>query len=160
MSRYQSDRPEFHQPALSKLDRPEQETFRTRKTILVAEDDPDLRYVMMCSLQAMGYSVVTAGDAFLASTAFKSHGGIDLLLTDYDMPGRTGMELPRELTLLRPALPVMIITGSILEPGTLTEINARRWTYVSKPFHLLALDVTLQRELKVSKRSTEYSLLV
>ena len=150
MSRYQTDNAEPHQPVPTKHDWPEQEAFRTRKTILVAEDDPDLRYVMMCSLHAMGYSVVTAGDAFLASTAFKTHGGIDLLLTDFDMPGRTGMELARELTGLRPTLPVLIITGSILQAETLTEINTRHWTYVSKPCHLLALDLALQRELKVA----------
>lgn len=117
------------------------------KTVLLAEDDEDLRYVMECSLRAMGYDVVACADAQLASAAFHAHPAIDILLTDFEMPKRSGMELARELTTSCPALPVMIVTGSILSSAAMQEIHDRRWTYVSKPCRLSALESTLQEIL-------------
>lgn len=125
------------------------EISQVLKTILLAEDDEDLRYVMECSLRTMGYDVVACADAQLASTAFHTHPAIDILLTDFDMPGKSGLELARELTALCPALPVMILTGSVLAAATMQEIRDRRWTYVSKPCYLSALESNLQTMLMV-----------
>ena len=54
---------------------------RQSKTILLAEDDHDLRYVMECTFKAMGYQVVACADAQIASCAFRSRSTIDMLLT-------------------------------------------------------------------------------
>lgn len=131
----------------------EHNVFLPIKTILLAEDDPDLRYVMDCSLQAMGYRVVACADAQLASAAFHSHPTVDILLTDYEMPRRSGVELARELTTLDPSLPVIILTGSLLSAAIMQEIHDRRWTFVSKPCHLSALEVTLRQKLKLEQQS-------
>lgn len=118
------------------------------KTVLLAEDNDDLRYVMELSLRAMGYQVVACADAHLASAAFRSHPAIDLLMTDFEMPRRTGIELARELTALCPALRVMIVTGSLLPPSTMQEIHERQWTFVSKPCRLSALEITMKTMLR------------
>ena len=118
--------------------------FRILKTVLLVEDDDDLRYVMECSLKAMGYVVISCADAQLASTAFHRHPAIDILLTDFDMPGRSGVEFARELTTLRSSLPVVILTGSLLSETILDEIHDRQWTYVRKPCHFSALKSILQ----------------
>lgn len=126
------------------LSKTEMKVFQIRKTVLLAEDNDDLRYVMELSLRAMGYHVVACADAHLASMAFHSHPAIDLLMTDFEMPNKTGLELARELTVSSPALPVMIITGSLLPEATMQEIQERRWTYLSKPCHLTALESTMK----------------
>lgn len=133
------------------LDGPERKAPPALKTILLAEDDDDLRYVMECCLRSMGYVVVPCADAQLASTAFRSQPAIDVLLTDFDMPGKSGIELARELTALRPALPVVMVTGSLLSSDTMQELHDRRWTYVSKPCRLSALESILG-ELLVTER--------
>lgn len=125
----------------------EQEAFRPRKTVLLAEDNDDLRFVMECTLTAMGYLVVACADAYLAAAEFRSQRCIDVLLTDLEMPGRSGLELARELTGLRPSLPVVIITGSVLSANTLQDIHDRHWIYVSKPCHLTVLETTLRQLL-------------
>ena len=117
------------------------------KTVLLAEDNDDLRFVMECSLQTMGYRVIACADADLASTAFHVHPGVDILLTDFEMPRKTGLELARELTVLRPALPVMIVTGTVLPTATMQEIRERHWAYVSKPCYLSDLESAMQRLL-------------
>ena len=132
---------------IPELSETERKVFRILKTVLLAEDDDDLRYVMECSLHAMGYLVVACADADLASKAFDSHPNIDLLMTDFEMPRKSGLELARELTALCPALPVMIITGSLLPDTTMREIRERRWTYISKPCHLITLESTMEAML-------------
>jgi DNA-binding NtrC family response regulator len=114
----------------------------SQKTLLLAEDDEDLRLVMECSLSAMGYVVVACADAHLASAAFHAHV-IDALLTDYEMPGKTGLELARELTGLQPKLPVMVLTGSTLPAEMLQEIQDRQWVYMRKPSNISAVESTL-----------------
>lgn len=108
-------------------------------TVLLAEDDDNLRCVMECALTAMGCTVIACADAQLASVAFRSHQSIDALLTDFWMPGETGLELARELTTLSPTLPVMMITGSTPSMETIEEIDERGWLYVKKPCNLVAL---------------------
>lgn len=112
-------------------------------TVLLAEDDQDLRYVMECSLIQMGYAVVACADAHLASRAFRSSGRIDILITDFDMPGRTGLELARDLTEIDSGLPVIFVTGSVLPDATMQEIHTRQWLYVSKPCYVPSLERTI-----------------
>lgn len=126
----------------------QKKSLEERKTILLAEDDNDLRYVMECTFTAMGYNVVACADAQLASWTFRSRTPIDILLTDFQMPGRSGIDLARELTGLCPALPVMIITGSALSAAIFEEIRERGWIYVSKPCRLPSLEASLEQALK------------
>lgn len=120
-------------------------------TVLLAEDDDDLRYVVECSLTMMGYRVVACADALLAASAFQSQPAVDILLTDFNMPGRSGLELARELTDSRPSLPVVILTGSVLSAPLMQEIHTRGWTYVSKPCHLSALESTMSNLLTAER---------
>lgn len=136
---------------IPELREPERKVVQVLKTVLLAEDNDGLRYVMECGLRAMGYVVVACADAQLASTAFHSHPAIDILLTDFNMPRKSGIELARELTALCPALPVMILTGSLLSAATMQEIHDRRWTYVSKPYCFPALESTL-KEILIDER--------
>ena len=103
--------------------------------------------MMDCALTVMGYLVIACPDAQVAASAFRSRSAVDILLTDFQMPGRTGLELAREFAGLCPFLPVMLITGSILSPETLMEIQDNHWTYIAKPCRLPALAATLEQIL-------------
>ncbi len=103
-------------------------------TILLAEDDDDLRYLMGQILEGMGYSVISCRDARYASEAFRSSIDIGLLLTDLQMPGNSGVELAREVTALLPSLPVMIVSASIRSTGLIREMRFRKWKFLAKPF--------------------------
>ena len=107
---------DLRSPPFKELSLPQKKVIRQLKTILLAEDDDDLRWVMECTFTTMGYQVIACADAQLASAVFRSQPAIDILLTDFQMPGQSGMELARELTAVCPSLPVIIITGSTLSP--------------------------------------------
>jgi PAS domain S-box-containing protein len=79
------------------------------RTILLVDDDPDVRSVTSMMLSSLGYSVVEADSGHDALK--KADTGIDLVLTDFAMPNMTGAELSEQLKRDHPELPVMFITG-------------------------------------------------
>src|SRR5258708_29977139 len=100
--------------------------------ILLVDDDPDIRSLTRTFLEHEGYSVFSSGDAERAMQIFRSVPQIDLLVTDVYMPGRSGVELARELKAIRSEVPVLLISGGVLEEGQETE----GWSFLAKPFLL------------------------
>lgn len=82
------------------------------ETVLVVEDDNDLRTYLAEVLRELGYNVITANGAEQALKHLHAPSTtIDLLLTDVVMPGSNGRELAQEAQRLRPGLPVLYMTG-------------------------------------------------
>jgi PAS domain S-box-containing protein len=111
-------------------------------TILLTEDEDDVRELLSDLLSAQGYTVLEANspeDAF--SVSARHSEPIDLLLTDVVMPGGTGADLARGLAGTRPAMKVLYMSGypqqgaheSVLDPGA---------PFLQKPF---TRDVLLER---------------
>ncbi len=103
------------------------------KSILLVEDNDDLREVCDMFLNMVGFNVVACADAQIASAAFRSSIPVDLLLSDLEMPGRSGLELARELTGIRPSLPVMIVSGAFITNDMSSEMQMRNWKFLAKP---------------------------
>ena len=112
-------------------------------TILVVDDDPDIRSLTRTFLEHEGYHVYTSGDVDRAARIFRSAPRIDLLITDYSMPHRSGMDLAHELKSVRPSLPVLIISGIFLAPDQLARMQAEGWSFLAKPFSLPRLLATV-----------------
>lgn len=96
------------------------------ETILVVEDDVDVRAYLAETLRALKYRVVTASGAQNAlMILMQDNHRIDLLLTDVVMPGLNGRELARRAQALRPGLPVLYMTGysrnAVVHQGRLDE---------------------------------------
>jgi PAS domain S-box-containing protein len=97
------------------------------ETILVVEDDDEVRAFSADVLQELGYTVVEAADGTAALRILEqSRTQVDLLFTDVVMPGMSGRELSDEARKLRPALKVLftsgytrnaIVHGGRLDPG-------------------------------------------
>ena len=82
------------------------------ETILVCEDDSDVRDFSTSTLRDLGYEVLEAGDAAEALAILRQQAEVDLLFTDVVLPGGTnGAELAREARKLRPKLKVLLTTG-------------------------------------------------
>jgi CheY-like chemotaxis protein len=62
-------------------------------------------------LSDLGFEVIEAGSAEEALTFLRSDPDVDLLVTDHLMPGMTGAQLAKEIRVLRPGLPVLIVSG-------------------------------------------------
>jgi nitrogen-specific signal transduction histidine kinase len=86
--------------------------FRGAETILLVEDEDDLRAITSSSLQIWGYTVLEARNSEEALEICRQYSdSIDLLVTDLIMPGMTGDHLAVEVSRLRPGIPVLLISG-------------------------------------------------
>jgi CheY-like chemotaxis protein len=124
------------------------------ETILVAEDQPDLRWMICQFLQAIGYSVLEAkdgGDALALAQQYK--GPIDVLLTDIVMPHLRGPELAQHLSASRPDTQVIFMSG-YNEGGfeIATETLATGSVLLQKPFELKLLRAKIQEVLQARTR--------
>ncbi|PLS22509.1 hybrid sensor histidine kinase/response regulator [Neptunicoccus cionae] len=96
------------------------------ETILMVEDDDEVRETARLMLEDLGYGVLPAADADEALTILDRIHNIDLLFTDVVMPGKTnGQELAKQIQEIRPDMPVLFTSGyvqdAIVHDGRLDE---------------------------------------
>ncbi len=82
-----------------------------QETILVVEDDADVRNYVSETLVELNYRVQQAGDAGSALAVLKNSGPVDLLLTDVVMPGMNGRGLADEASRIYPGIKILYMTG-------------------------------------------------
>jgi len=86
-------------------------------TILLAEDEPSVRGLIVEWLKRSGYSVLVAANGHEALELAKGHAGeIEAIVTDFSMPGVSGIELVREIRLMRPNIRAVLMTGYWIHP--------------------------------------------
>jgi CheY-like chemotaxis protein len=89
-----------------------QKTERGTETILLVEDETNLRYLARQFLEKQGYKVIEAADGAVAMQIAVAHEGtIHLLLTDVIMPGMNGRELAQRISEIRPNVKVLYMSG-------------------------------------------------
>ncbi|MET0496559.1 MAG: response regulator [Actinoplanes sp.] len=83
-----------------------------RPTVLVVDDEEDLRDIMRRMLERRGYATLVAADSEQAIALCREHPGvIDVLVTDLGLPGPSGGDLARMACDLRPEMGVVYISG-------------------------------------------------
>jgi CheY-like chemotaxis protein len=83
----------------------------TTLRVLVVDDDKEVLNSTLRTLDFLGYAAVSAGSGDEALRLVGGKLDIDIVLADFAMPKMSGVELAKTLHLLRPALPVILITG-------------------------------------------------
>ena len=118
------------------------------KSLLLIDDDPNLLRVTSFQLEQAGYQVQCASDAAQGLEIFKQKS-IDLILTDINMPGMTGLELIKTIRQNDPAVPVIVITayGSLDNAIKTTQSGAS--DYLTKPFSIEALTFAIEKNLRI-----------
>lgn len=118
-----------------------------RKRILLVDDDDDIRRLMRAFLEADGYEVFSCRNGIRALDVFTARGDVDLLLSDLQMPVMDGVELSERVTALRPELPVVIVSGALMNPELLGKIEAHGWDFLAKPCRVPELLGVIARRL-------------
>ena len=105
------------------------------ETILLAEDDDQVRRVAADTLGALGYVILTARDGREALEVAATHeGAIDLLLSDVLMPRLHGGELARQLLALRPEVDVLFTSGYVGDERLRELLAELRHPVLMKPY--------------------------
>jgi len=118
---------------------------KTGETVLVVEDDPDVRDYTIDVATELGYRVVSAPDAPAALELLDEHPELRLLFTDVGLPGMNGRQLADEAMRRRPDMKILFTTGyardAIVHDGRLDPgIDV-----VFKPFSFSDLAVKIRR---------------
>ena len=109
-------------------------------TVLLVDDDDDVRETSAEMLQELGYVVLQAESGSEALSIMEAHPHLDVLVTDVRMPGMTGLELSAEAMARRRGLRVILISG-FFRPQALT------CRFLQKPFRTHELDAAIRAEL-------------
>ena len=118
------------------------------ETILVVEDEGELRSLICEVLGAAGHTVLAAASGPEALARAESHAGsVQLLLTDVVMPGMNGRELAERLTALRPGLRVLFISGYASDVIAKRGVLEERVDLLEKPFSRASLLRRVRRAL-------------
>ncbi|MBN2713362.1 MAG: response regulator [Planctomycetes bacterium] len=113
-------------------------------TILVVDDEPPMLRMMQAHLEAREYSVITAMDGEEALACLEK-GGIDMVFTDFSMPGMDGIELLKKIKERHPNIPVVMMTGYASQINLEECMNAGAEDYIAKPFDGETLDTIVRR---------------
>jgi DNA-binding response OmpR family regulator len=102
------------------------------ETVLVVDDEPTLREVVVRYLERAGYHALEAGDGDEAENVLRNHAP-DLVILDLMLPGTDGLELCRRIR-ADSALPVIMLTARGEEADRIVGLELGADDYVTKPF--------------------------
>jgi len=111
---------------------------RGQETILLVEDNDDVRLIMTINLRNSGYTVLTAAHGKEA-LRIAQHRTFDLVLSDVSLPHLSGQELSERLSEQLPGLKVLLFSG--YPESMIEEFEGRgpRFAFLQKPFTAAAL---------------------
>ncbi|MGL6225416.1 MAG: response regulator [Thermoguttaceae bacterium] len=113
--------------------------------VLVADDSSTMRKIILRSLQAVGVTdVAEAADGTEAVAMFKP-GLFDMVLTDWNMPGMTGLEVLQNIRAQDANIPVIMVTTEAEKSRVLQAIQAGVTDYLVKPFSADSLREKLEK---------------
>lgn len=121
------------------------------QSILIIEDDDAVRASMATGLTDAGFAVLEASEASAAMGLFL-HETPDLVLLDLGIGGENGMVLLRNMKKVRPATPVIIVSGRTHISNAIEAFKAGAWDYVTKPIASLGVFINSLRNCLAQTR--------
>jgi len=127
-------------------------------TILLAEDDTNMNYMLSDNLSMAGYAVTSYSDGQSALTGFlKNH--CDLCILDVMLPGKDGFTLAAEIRKLDLNVPIIFLTAKTLKEDKIQGFKIGGDDYITKPFSveelLLRIETILKRVYRRPSRSDD-----
>jgi DNA-binding response OmpR family regulator len=123
-----------------------------RKTLLIVDDDADLRGAVAEQLQSEGYETVEAPTAEEGVRLARSEKP-DLVLLDVDLPDMDGREACREMRRNGVSAPVIMLTAASGEEDTVAGLEAGANDYVTKPYKFAVLLARIRAQLRSHEHS-------
>jgi two-component system response regulator PilR (NtrC family) len=122
--------------------------------VLVVDDEQSMRNMLAIALQQEGYEVVTAEDGEAARREIEARS-VDLIVSDIRMPGMDGIEVLRFAREHLPETEVILVTAHASTDSAVEALRLGAYDYVTKPFDIDELKLTVQRALEVKELRKE-----
>ncbi len=118
------------------------------KTILLVDDDRDVLNYLQDTLTFFGYNVIAEPDAGPALSVIRKGVAVDLVVTDYTMPGMDGLTFLTQVRSLAPSVPVVVLSGNDSIESHLRSLDLDGFDYVFKPVRLAELSGIVKAALE------------
>jgi two-component system response regulator PilR (NtrC family) len=122
--------------------------------ILVVDDERSMREFLEIFFRREGYEVTTAGGVDEALLALDADD-YDLVITDIQMPGRSGLDLLLEVRQASPETPVIMITAFATAENAITAMKQGAYDYITKPFKVDEIRVVVEKALEKKLLASE-----
>jgi DNA-binding response OmpR family regulator len=119
------------------------------RLILVIEDEPGIVDFLERGLRAHGFDVISALDG-VTGTDRAINEDVDLVLLDMMLPGRSGTDVLKQLSVAKPTLPVMVLTARGDIEDRISGLDSGAIDYLVKPFSLAELAARVRAQLRAA----------
>ena len=126
----------------------------TSKRVLVAEDNPNLRTVLVNIIKKIGYSTVMQVEDGRSAWQAIELGKVDLVLSDWAMPEMDGIEILRKMRASKPPIkniPFLMITAADTKTAIITAGKEGVDAYIIKPFSVKTVAEKIQEAVNARK---------
>jgi two-component system response regulator AtoC len=122
--------------------------------VLVVDDEDAMRFALSEIMEENGLEVVCAAST---DEALRHVDGVDVVVTDFAMPGRTGLELLDEVRAIDPSLPLIMVTAHGSERIAVQALKRGAYDYIAKPFDNDEVSYSVRRacETRALRRSAD-----
>ncbi len=117
-------------------------------SVLVVDDDPEMRALLLDVLKNEGYEVTEAKDGTEAVLALRGHS-FDIILMDKNMPGPSGLDLLPGFRRVSPASKVIMMTAFGDVPSYMEAVEKGAVEFLFKPFRMEELKVAIAKALEL-----------
>ena len=125
------------------------------KTILIVDDDADLREALAEQLELGGEVVIAQAGAGAAGVTLAQERRPDLVLLDVDLPDFDGREVARRMRAAGVVAPIIMLTGQTSDADTIAGLEAGANDYVAKPFKFAVLMARIRAQLRSHEQSED-----
>jgi DNA-binding NtrC family response regulator len=129
-----------------------------RFTLLIVDDEKNIREGLAEALRLDGYTVVTASGGTEGWTRFQQ-GDIDLVITDLKMPRLSGEELLKRIDSQSPGVPVIVLTGHGTVENAVDAMRNGAYDFLTKPLDLDRLSLLVKRALSARELTLRHRRL-
>src|SRR5579875_3252403 len=126
--------------------------MRETRTILIGEDDSEVRGYLEMATRSMGYKAVLAEDGEEVLTYVQQNEAVDAVLLDIIMPRKDGIETLREIRIWNSSLPVIMVSDASSTVNVVRAMKIGATDFLSKPVSHSALRMAIQNATQVSPR--------
>jgi len=123
-------------------------------TILVVDDEPEVRKLVTAMLTRNGYRILTADTGENAVRLFRNNPGVELLLTDVVAPGMSGPMIADEIAALKPDIKVLFMSGYDGTQVVQRYVVEKNYSLLIKPFTMEQLEKKVRETLGGSSTRT------
>src|SRR5215471_11877479 len=109
------------------------QTSKNGLTILVGEDELEVRSYLAMALKCLGYSVELAQDGDEVLAYLSSGAEVDAVILDIIMPNRDGLDTLREIQRMNSAMPVIMISGTSSTVNAVAAMKSGATDFLDKP---------------------------